>query len=91
MDTHQGACGEKCRNRQAGQISHWLDSDISEAESMQTLLEEWSVPDASILAESASRNTHENAVFTREVLEEHGLHRVLLVTSAMHILQGVVD
>jgi uncharacterized SAM-binding protein YcdF (DUF218 family) len=68
-----------------GGVMPWLDSDISEAESMQALLEEWGVPAASILAESASRNTRENAVFTREVLVEHGLRRVLLVTSALHM------
>jgi uncharacterized SAM-binding protein YcdF (DUF218 family) len=45
----------------------------------------FSVPGESILAESASRNTHENAEFTREVLVEHGLWRVLLVTSALHM------
>ena len=63
----------------------WLGSDIPEARSMQTLLEEWGVPGASILAEGASRNTHENAVFTRQLLVEQGLQRVLLVTSAMHM------
>jgi uncharacterized SAM-binding protein YcdF (DUF218 family) len=63
----------------------WLGSDIPEARSMQTLLEEWGVPGASILAEGASRNTHENAVFTRHLLAEQGLQRVLLVTSAMHM------
>ena len=52
---------------------------------MQSLLEEWGVPDASILAEAASRNTYENAMLTRQVLAERGLHRVLLVTSALHM------
>ena len=57
----------------------WLGSEIPEAGSIQTLLEEWGVPGApgaSIIAEAASRNTYENAVFTRQVLAEHGLQRV---------------
>ena len=66
-------------------LSPWLGSDIPEAGSIQTLLEEWGVPGASIIAEAASRNTYENAVFTRQVLAEHGLQRVLLVTSALHM------
>jgi len=63
----------------------WLGADIPEASSMQTLMEEWGVPGGSIHAEGASRNTHENAVFARPLLVEQGLHRVLLVTSAMHM------
>ena len=63
----------------------WLGSDIPEAGSIQTLLEEWGVPGASILAEAASRNTYENAVLSKQVLVEHGLQRVLLVTSALHM------
>jgi uncharacterized SAM-binding protein YcdF (DUF218 family) len=63
----------------------WLGSDTPEAKSMQALLEEWGVSAASILAEGKSRNTYENAVFTRQLLKEHGLQRVLLVTSAMHM------
>jgi uncharacterized SAM-binding protein YcdF (DUF218 family) len=63
----------------------WLGSDIPEAGSIQTLLEEWGVPGASIIAEAASRNTYENAVLSKDVLAEHGLQRVLLVTSALHM------
>ena len=63
----------------------WLGTDIPEAESTRTLLEEWGVPGASILAEDASRNTYENAVLTRQMLAEHELQRVSLVTSALHM------
>ena len=69
----------------SGGVIPWLGADIPEASSMQTLLQEWGVPGGSIHAEGASRNTHENAVFTRQLLVEQGLHRVLLVTSAMHM------
>ena len=63
----------------------WLGSNIPEARSIQSLLEEWDVPRASIIAETASRNTYENAMLTKELLAERGLHRVLLVTSAWHM------
>jgi uncharacterized SAM-binding protein YcdF (DUF218 family) len=63
----------------------WLGSEIPEAGSIQTLLEEWGVPGASIIAEAASRNTYENAVLSKQVLAQHGLQRVLLVTSALHM------
>ena len=67
----------------------WLGSDIPEAGSIQTLLEEWGVPAESIIAEAASRNTCENAVLSKQVLTERGLQRVLLVTSAMHMLRAL--
>ncbi|MDB4303295.1 YdcF family protein [Desulfosarcina sp.] len=63
----------------------WLGSDIPEAGSIQTLLEEWGVPGTSIIAEAASRNTYENAVLSKALLVERGLQRVLLVTSALHM------
>ena len=51
----------------------WLGSVASETEAMQSLLEERGVPAASIIFETKSRNTRENAVFTEQLLAEHGL------------------
>ena len=73
----------------SGGVIPWLGLDIPEASSMQKLLQEWGVPGGSIHAEGASRNTHENAVFTRQLLVEQGLQRVLLVTSAMHMRRAL--
>ena len=67
-----------------GAIS-WLGSVAPEAEAMQSLLEEWGVPAASIIFKTKSRNTRENAVFTEQLLAKRGLRRVMLVTSAMHM------
>jgi uncharacterized SAM-binding protein YcdF (DUF218 family) len=67
----------------------WLGSDIPEAGSMVALLEEWGVPGAAIIAEAASRNTYENAVFSKPLLSEYGLRRVLLVTSALHMRRAL--
>ena len=72
-----------------GGVMPWLGLELPEAASMQTLLEEWGVPGASILLEGASRNTHENAVFSKQLLAEHGLQRVLLVTSALHMRRAL--
>jgi uncharacterized SAM-binding protein YcdF (DUF218 family) len=44
------------------------------------------VPEKDILVEEKSRNTHENAKFTRELLDKHPEYKkLLLVTSAFHI------
>lgn len=57
----------------------------SEAEVMGRLLEEWGVPAEAILLETRSHSTHENALFSREILREKGIQRILLVTSAIHM------
>jgi uncharacterized SAM-binding protein YcdF (DUF218 family) len=56
-----------------------------EADQMRSLLEEWGVPDSAIVVEDRSIDTHENALFTRELLEPRGIGHVLLVTSAIHM------
>jgi uncharacterized SAM-binding protein YcdF (DUF218 family) len=42
-----------------------------------------------ILIENASRNTYENAVFTRDLLKPRPEDRWLLVTSAYHMLRAI--
>ncbi len=58
-----------------------------DAESRYTaaLLAEWGVPAAAILIETESRNTYQNAVFTRRLLEKHRIDTVVLVTSGFHM------
>ncbi|MGD0497306.1 MAG: YdcF family protein [Bryobacteraceae bacterium] len=58
---------------------------IPEARTAAALLEEWGVPAEAILIEDRSRNTRENAVFSRAALEPLGVRRILLVTSASHM------
>ena len=57
----------------------------SEAEEMRALLEEWGVPASSILVEGGSINTHENALFSHQLLSQRGIGRIILVTSALHM------
>ena len=56
-----------------------------EAHSMAALLTFFGVPAEALLLETASRNTYENALFTRQLLEETEVRRILLVTSASHM------
>jgi uncharacterized SAM-binding protein YcdF (DUF218 family) len=58
---------------------------VHEADEMRSLLDEWGVPDSAIIVEDASVNTHENALFTRRVLEQRGIQHIILVTSAIHM------
>lgn len=52
---------------------------------MATLMQEWGVPAAAILTEGRSRNTYENAIYSREVMAGKGFQSALLVTSALHM------
>lgn len=63
----------------------WSDTDRPEAEVMAELLQELGVPASAILRESASRTTRANRDFSVPLLRAHGIRRILLVTSALHL------
>jgi uncharacterized SAM-binding protein YcdF (DUF218 family) len=63
----------------------WYGGDLSEAESMATILELFDIPRADMILESRSLNTHDNAIFTKEILQREQFKRILLVTSAAHM------
>jgi uncharacterized SAM-binding protein YcdF (DUF218 family) len=52
---------------------------------MAALMALMGVPREALLLEGRSRNTHENAVETLNILQARGVKRILLVTSAMHM------
>ena len=56
-----------------------------EAYYIAQLLIEWGVPEDDILFEEKSRNTYENAVYVKPLLEASNLATILLVTSATHM------
>jgi uncharacterized SAM-binding protein YcdF (DUF218 family) len=56
-----------------------------EAPAMAAFIKDLGVPQASMLLESGSRTTRENAVNTQRLLSERGITRILLVTSAQHM------
>ncbi|NOX63773.1 MAG: YdcF family protein [Chloroflexi bacterium] len=69
----------------SGGSIEWMGPKTIEAENMREFLEMLGVPREAIWLEPNARNTYENALFTRRILEEKGARRVLLVTSAMHM------
>ncbi|MDG4550522.1 MAG: YdcF family protein [Candidatus Contendobacter sp.] len=62
----------------------WSDG-APESSVMAELLEEWGVPAAAIVQESASRTTRENRDRSLPILRARGVRRILLVTSALHM------
>lgn len=61
-----------------------------EALDLKEALLELGVPDSAILPEAESRNTHEEAVYVKKLMEEKGIPRnIILVTSAAHMRRSV--
>lgn len=47
------------------------------------------IPESAILIESRSRTTVENLVETRRLLQEHDLHRVIIVSDPLHMARAL--
>jgi uncharacterized SAM-binding protein YcdF (DUF218 family) len=62
---------------------------LSEADFVYPLLDSLGVPRERVLLESRSRNTAENAAFTKDLLKPKPDQRWLLVTSAQHMPRAV--
>jgi uncharacterized SAM-binding protein YcdF (DUF218 family) len=56
-----------------------------EAQLMRETLAVMGVPERAMLLEGASRDTHDNALYTAVVLNGKGVRKILLVTSAFHM------
>ena len=67
----------------------WSKEALSEAELIRNLLVEWGVPRTSIVLEGSSRNTRENALYTRNAMASVNCAEALLVTSAAHMPRAV--
>jgi uncharacterized SAM-binding protein YcdF (DUF218 family) len=63
----------------------WKGSGSPESDDLTKLLIEMGVPQADIIPEGNSLNTHDNAVNIQKILTERGFKSILLVTSAMHM------
>ncbi len=68
-----------------GRITWGQGPDRPESADMTALAMALGVPDNAIIQEPESLNTFQNAVYTKVILEEQGLGRILLVTSALHM------
>lgn len=60
-----------------------------EAQQMKDILLVMGVPAQHLLLENQSRDTHDNAVYTAQLLKSRGMHRILLVTSAFHMRRSL--
>ena len=61
------------------------ESGRSEARNMARGMRKFGVPEAALLLEERSRDTSTNARYTAEVARQHDIHRILLVTSGVHM------
>jgi len=70
----------------SGGTTEWVGAaSVPGAETMADILASIGVPREALWLETASRNTYENAVETRAILEDQGVQTVILVTSAVHM------
>lgn len=80
---HSGHVGKVLITGGAGDL---FQKQRSEATFVRQMLQEAGVPDSAIVTESASRNTHENAVFTRHLCDSLKIGGpYYLLTSAAHM------
>lgn len=63
----------------------WSESLTAEADLIRDLLMEWGVPKDAIFLEGSSRNTRENALYSKNILNAINCNEALLVTSAAHM------
>ena len=57
----------------------------SEAFYTAEILQEWGVREEDILVEGESRNTHDNAIATKRLMDSRQIDKILLVTSGFHM------
>jgi uncharacterized SAM-binding protein YcdF (DUF218 family) len=68
----------------------WNSAGQPEAADMTQLLEMMGVPRDAIVQEPDSLNTYQNAVNVKKILDEKGIQKVLLVTSALHMPRSLL-
>jgi uncharacterized SAM-binding protein YcdF (DUF218 family) len=67
----------------------WLNERQAPAHDMAEILQMMQVPEEALWYEAESRNTYENALYSREILSEKGIDQIILVTSARHMPRAV--
>ena len=67
-----------------------FDNGTSNADVMRGLAVQRGIPESAILEEPQGEDTWGNAIYTRQVLEEHGLQSAILVTSPYHLRRAQV-
>ena len=72
-----------------GSIAWQQIGDSTPAQEMADLLIRFGVPEEDIILQARSNNTHEDAIYSAEILNEMGIKRIILVTSASHMPRSV--
>jgi uncharacterized SAM-binding protein YcdF (DUF218 family) len=74
-----------------GDHGYVSDRGLHEAEQFKKTLILWGIPEQDIITEETSRNTHENAVETKKILERSYPHlkKRLLITSGTHMKRAL--
>jgi uncharacterized SAM-binding protein YcdF (DUF218 family) len=68
----------------------WLNSTSSTpAEEMATILKSMGIPEDALWLETRSQNTYENALYSKQLLDQKGIKKIILITSAMHMPRAV--
>jgi uncharacterized SAM-binding protein YcdF (DUF218 family) len=75
----------------SGDSGYITDRGLHEAKQFKSILIQWGIPEKDIITEETSRNTHENAVETQNILNRSYPHlsRFLLITSGMHMRRSI--
>lgn len=70
-----------------GDSGYITERGLHEAKQMKEVLVGWGIPETDIITEEISRNTHENAVETKKLIDRSYPHleKLLLITSGMHM------
>lgn len=89
LDTRIGFGLELIRKKRARAIL--VSGGRAEALKMAHLLEEQGVPAQEILVEDVSLNTHENALYSANMLNRAACARILLVTSPIHMRRALAS
>jgi uncharacterized SAM-binding protein YcdF (DUF218 family) len=55
---------------------------------MQDTLRLQGIPDSAIWSEKESHSTYQNALYSAQILKKKGIHRIVLVTEAYHMLRA---
>ncbi len=68
----------------------WLGGGAPESEDMAEIARSMGVPNSAMRQDPSSLNTYQNATNVRDILETEGIHRVLLITSAIHMPRSLL-
>jgi uncharacterized SAM-binding protein YcdF (DUF218 family) len=68
----------------------WQDGDGgTPAEDMAAILKEIGIPESSLWLQNRSQNTHDDAIFSADMLKQADIQKIVLVTSAAHMPRSV--